>query len=186
MTELEKMERAKMYIEKLANGINPLDNISIPENDIVNNVRISRCLFYVLELLGKAVERERKAEQKKIKKEKFNIDFETIQKFSFSDKPLPVSEIVERINSLIDTERMKKISYKHITEWLVSIDMLTVEVKPDGKTAKRPTESGREIGITTEERYSMYGNYTAVVYNRNAQEFIIDNIEAVMDMMNKK
>ena len=31
MTELETLERAKMYMEKLANGINPIDGSVIPD-----------------------------------------------------------------------------------------------------------------------------------------------------------
>ena len=31
MTELEKMQRAKMYIDKMANGINPIDDTAAPE-----------------------------------------------------------------------------------------------------------------------------------------------------------
>ena len=45
MTELEKIAYAQTFIEKLANGINPLDDTPIPENDIANNVRLSRCFF---------------------------------------------------------------------------------------------------------------------------------------------
>lgn len=45
MTELEKNEYTKSLIDKLANGINPLNDMPIPENDIVNNVRLSRCFF---------------------------------------------------------------------------------------------------------------------------------------------
>ncbi len=41
MTESEIMERAKMYIDKLANGVNPLDDTTLSEDDIVNNVRIA-------------------------------------------------------------------------------------------------------------------------------------------------
>ena len=51
MTELETIARAKMYIDKLANGINPLDDTAVAENDVVNNVRISRCLFFVSDTL---------------------------------------------------------------------------------------------------------------------------------------
>ena len=47
MTELEKIERAKMYMDKLANGINPIDDSVVPDEDIVNNVRLSRCFFFV-------------------------------------------------------------------------------------------------------------------------------------------
>ena len=47
MTELEKIAYAKSFIDKLANGINPLDDTPIPDDDIANNVRLSRCFFYV-------------------------------------------------------------------------------------------------------------------------------------------
>ena len=51
MTELEKIEYAKSFIDKLANGINPLDESPIPDGDVVNNVRLSRCFFYVSDIL---------------------------------------------------------------------------------------------------------------------------------------
>ena len=56
MTELEKIEQAKKYLDKLANGTNPLTDAELPADDIVNNVRISRCLFYVAGLLGELLE----------------------------------------------------------------------------------------------------------------------------------
>ena len=49
MTEIEKIADAKTFIDKLANGINPLDDTPIPEDDIVNNIRLSCCFFYVSE-----------------------------------------------------------------------------------------------------------------------------------------
>ena len=56
MTELETLERAKMYMEKLANGINPIDGSVIPDEDVVNNVRLSRCFFYVSDFLRQVIE----------------------------------------------------------------------------------------------------------------------------------
>ena len=43
--DLELLKHAKSYIEKMANGINPLTGEKIPNNELINNVRISRCLF---------------------------------------------------------------------------------------------------------------------------------------------
>ena len=51
MTELEIMQRAKAYIDQLANGINPIDGTCVADSDVINNVRISRCLFYVSDIL---------------------------------------------------------------------------------------------------------------------------------------
>lgn len=185
MTDLEIMQRAKTYMDKLANGINPLDDTTLSENDIVNNVRISRCLFYVSDVLRQVIENGGNVRKKKTPKEDFNISFENIQKFLFSNTPIPISEIAKRINEITPNENMKKISYKHLTDWLISIEMLRLETKPDGKTAKRPTEGGKELGITTEIRHGMQGDYTVVLYNLSAQHFIIDNIEAVIAMMRK-
>ena len=49
--EIELLKRAKIYIDSLANGVNPFDGTTLPENDIVNNIKISRCLFYVSSIL---------------------------------------------------------------------------------------------------------------------------------------
>ena len=56
MTELEKIAYAKSFIDKLANGINPLDDTPIPDDDIANNVRLSRCFFYVSDILRQVYE----------------------------------------------------------------------------------------------------------------------------------
>ena len=71
MTELEKIAYAKSFIDKLANGINPLDNTPIPDDDIANNVRLSRCFFYVSSILQKEIDRERR----KVPKEKNRRNF---------------------------------------------------------------------------------------------------------------
>lgn len=52
MIDVEKLNSAKAWIEKLANGINPLNDELVKDDDLINNVHISRCLFYVSELLG--------------------------------------------------------------------------------------------------------------------------------------
>lgn len=183
MTEKEVMRRAKMYIEKLANGINPLDDTDIPEDEAVNNVKISRCLFYVSDILRQLIEKDDSSSKKSSDKENFNISFDEIQKFRFSDTPIPISEIAKRINELTENENMKKISYKHLNDWLVNIGMLCQQTESDGKLKKLPTATGIEIGITVEVRRSMRGEYTVVVYNRDAQKFIIDNIDSVIGLM---
>ena len=42
MDETAKLIRAKMYIDKLANGINPIDDTLASDTDVINNVRVSR------------------------------------------------------------------------------------------------------------------------------------------------
>ena len=50
------IERARMYVQKLANGVNPTDGSEVPDGDVVNDVRISRCLFFVADVLRQVLE----------------------------------------------------------------------------------------------------------------------------------
>ncbi len=183
MTEIEKIAYAKSFIDKLANGINPIDDTPVKDDDVINNVRLSRCLFYVSDILRQLVENGgiNKPSKHLVP---FAISEEQLLKFSYSDSPISVSEIARRINALIDVNVMKKLNYKDLTNWLVSIDMLKEETNLEGKKRKRPTINGAGIGISTEVRTGQNGRYTAVLYNREAQQFIIDNFEAIMNLKN--
>lgn len=186
MTELEKIAYAKTYIEKLANGIDPLTNQEVPDDDIINNVRISRCLFYVSDILRQVVENKGISRPKnKSEKVPFQLDYETRKRFEYSEIPISISEIARRINRLIQPEEMKKLSYKQITDWLIQAGFLRLITKDDGRTIRRPTGIGKTIGISTEERQSPTGVYVAVVYDRAAQQFILDNLDAIIALIQK-
>ena len=73
-------------------------------------------------------------------------------------------------------EAFKKLQYTVISDWLVDIGMLEVITKSDGKHSKRPTKQGEDFGIKTEQKIGYNGPYIAVTYNREAQQFIIDNL----------
>jgi transcription antitermination factor NusB len=124
MTELETLERAKMYMEKLANGINPLDGSMLPDEDIVNNVRLSRCFFYVADVLRQIIDNGGVVSKKKPKKATFALTTEQRAAFEFSATPLPISELSKRINSLSANENMTTLGYTVIRDWLMSLGML--------------------------------------------------------------
>lgn len=181
MTELETIARAKMYIDKLANGINPLDDTAVAENDIVNNVRISRCLFFVSDTLRRVLENGGVGVASRVKKNKFKITAEELEKFAFSDRPITISEITKRINDIADTENSKKLSHNTITSWLSEIGMLKEMINTAGKKSKRPTAEGAELGIFVKEVMSQNGTFNVVFYNKSAQKFIVDNIPSVIE-----
>ena len=49
------MQRAKMYMDKLAQGVDPITNQTIPEDSVLNNVRLARCFFYVSGVLEQVI-----------------------------------------------------------------------------------------------------------------------------------
>ena len=180
MTELEKMQRAKMYIDKMANGINPIDDTPAADSDMINNVRLSRCLFYVSDVLRQVIDNNGVIGKVKSSKKAIILSADSINNFSFSETPIPVSEITKRLNDLADLEVCHKLKHSAITNWLISIGALEIRELADGRNTKRPTEQGKELGISSEKRTSMNGEYVVVVYSRDAQQFILDNIEAIV------
>lgn len=180
MTELEKMQRAKMYIDKMANGINPIDDSPAADSDMINNVRLSRCLFYVSDVLRQVIDNNGAIGKVKSSKKAFFLSADSINNFSFSETPIPVIEITKRLNDLADLEVCHKLKHSAITNWLISIGALEIRELADGRNTKRPTEQGKELGISSEKRTSMNGEYVVVVYSRDAQQFILDNIEAIV------
>ena len=129
MTELETIQRAKMYMDKLANGINPIDDTQVPEEDTINNVRLSRCFFFVSDVLRRVIENGGVAPQNTTKKSgkiPFKLTDSERRKFEISPTPISISEISKRLNALIDPKSMKTIPYRQIREWLSTIGMLGV------------------------------------------------------------
>lgn len=186
MTEIEIIAHAQKYLEKLANGVNPLTNEEVAENDIVNNVRISRCLFYTSGILKQIVDNKGKFKVEMPDRVEFTITSEQLAGFEFSERAISITDFTKRINALINTMYVKELKSKIITEWLVEVGMLT-NIIVNNKARKRPTSSGENLGIFTEERTNQYGTpYEGVFYNLNAQHFIIDNIDTVIALNREK
>lgn len=59
-------------------------------------------------------------------------------------------------------------------------------VTVNNKNRKQPSVKGNSLGIFSEQRVGQYGTYEAVLYDRNAQQFIIDNLDAVIHINNLK
>lgn len=183
MTELEKIEYAKSFMDKLAVGINPLDGSRIPSGDIASNERLSRCFLYVSDILRQVIESGgiRVKKPSKSRRGHFNLSKEDCSKIEISETPLTVSEISKNLNSLIDLETTRGISAVTINNWLVEAGLLEVKIKSDGRSWKLPTAQGRELGLMTEERTWNNRTYTTVLFSRGAQQFVYDNIEAIIE-----
>ena len=187
MTELEILARAKMYVDKLANGIDPLSNQPTAETDCINQVRVSRCLFYVSGVLQKVIENGGFVGRVRARDLKpFDVSREALENFPFSDVPLTVTEINKRINGLVSDKSTAKLKYRSISAFLTQSGLTKDVLSDAGKRMKIPTEQGLALGLFREEREGKNGKYIATLYNLDAQRFIIDNLEAIIAINNHK
>ena len=182
MTELEKMLRAKMYIDKLANGIDPLTDMEMTEDKVLNQVRISRCLFYVSDILGKVIDNGGEIGKKVVVKQlPFYINDEQLARVEISEEPVGVAIIAKRISDVLD-ERVKKANAVHISNWLMNEGYLT-ENTYSGKKRKTATAKGEALGILTVDGISSNNiPYKKNIYNINALRFVISHIREIEKM----
>lgn len=183
MTELEKMIRAESYIRKMADGINPITGGNVADDDMVNNVRITRCLYYVSDILRQVIANNGEIEKKShrgSKKVDFYMTDEQRANFTVFDHPVFLREFVDKINWLTEANNCKKFAARWIRAYFVSIGLLVADAELGSKYA---TEEGVNLGIIPELRQSHQSlrEYWVNQYSPEAQRFIIDNIDAITE-----
>ena len=179
-TELEIMQHAKHYLDELANGRNPLTGAQLPEDDIVNNVRISRFLFYTSDVLRQVISKGGLHTSQKAKKP-FSLTAEQIAGFQYFDQPIFISAITERLNALNQDPAMGKITPQHITKFLEQQGFLHLTTNAQGDKQRVPTDNGFALGISIEERAGADGRkYDVVLYNLSAQHYILDHLDEII------
>ena len=169
MTELETMQRAKQYIHKLANGIDPLTDRPLPHDTVLHQV------------IDRAIEQESHP-SKRAKKElpPFSLTPEQKQQVLLVHNPIPISQFVQAANAVADLDHMQKLKATDLTAWLVRKGFLQEVIRND-KRQKEPTANRNAIGITSEWRqaHSTGAHYLAILYNYGAQQFLLDHLESV-------
>lgn len=194
MIEIEKTRRALQYIEALANGMDPLTGEPAGEEEIINRIKVSRCLFYVAEVLREQIRADSAERIEKSWKTQRNKDIPTkpTRKKEFYLSPeerehiiltedLPISRFVAYVDAQIDTMAMKKLSRRKLIGWLVKAGYLSEVITDAGATVRRPTDMGKQIGIYTQDRIGQYDtHYTVVMYTPAAQRFLLDNLDVAL------
>ncbi len=179
MTELETLKRAKMYMDKLSQGIDPITDTEIEGDSCLNNVRMARCFFYISGVLDRLIAKG--GFEPKAKKLDFSVSIEQLERITISSVPVRITEFVDMVYRAADNPAMKKPGTTAFTGWLLKKGFMELVTGPDGKQQRLPTPAGRSLGISADKRQGQYGEYTAVYYNADAQRFMLDNIEAIFE-----
>lgn len=204
MDERSTTERAKAYIDALARGIDPLTGHTLPEGDIVNNVRISRCLFYVSGILARVLERgfpqageaapaesaplagdaplaeetplAGDAPRRRAKKAAFFLTDSQRSTLAACEDSLFARDIAAQLSRFADENKTRGFAAAWISAWLTAEGFME-----QTEQGKRATELGAELGIETLQREHADGTpYLVNKYNTQAQQFILDNFDVIV------
>ena len=177
MTELEIMQRAKMYMDKLAQGIDPISGQEVPNDSVLNNVRLARCFFYVSGILDQVIANGGRV----ISGEKnFYITQEEISRLQPSQEALRITQFADRITDGVHDPARKRLKATTITNWLIEKGFLERRVDEAGKSKRLPTAAGEQLGLSVREMQGKTGPFQAVYYGANAQRFILDHLMDIL------
>ncbi len=179
--EMEKLEKALLYVERIAEGNNPIGNEPAPYDAVLNNPDIIRSMFFAKEVLSELKQNGGVIGKTYSSSKKKDFPIETLAAFQFAERKT-ITRLTEQLNSGINTDEYQKIKYKTITDWLKENGYL--QEKEDeqlGKKVTLATTKGQAIGIRHSLQTGMNGSsYYRVEYNKSAQEFVVQNLPEML------
>lgn len=179
-TDMDKLEVAIRYVQRIADGCNPVNNMPVEDDSVMNNPNVIRCMFFIKEVLEEVRRNKGVIGGRKAREKGEPFPFEVLEGFRYeSDKP--ITHLLRQLRSLTDREDVEKLSYRPVSDWLKTAGYLTRGYSQEaGREVTMPTEKGRKLGIYTDVRIGSTGSYLCVLYNQNAQEYIVRNFEAIL------
>lgn len=194
MNKVELIERAKIYIKLLTDGVHPITGEEIPNDSVFMDEKVKRCFGFITDILDEYVELSAKVEklerekEKNVvviqKKENFAITQEQCENIQLSKEPLTILAFMKNINSVIDSNSMEKLSSTRLNKWLAKRGLVTTQKVQTitSKTVYKPSDFATKIGIVEEEVVDKKsGELKAQIkLSKTAQLFIIENIDDIV------
>lgn len=180
--DMNKLEVALIYVQRMSEGNNPVTNQPAAEEDVLNNPNVIRCMYFIRDVLAQVKDNKGVIGGRPSRAKKNPFPFETLENFRY-ERDTSISYLMKQIGELAGDDNTKSPGTKAVTDYLKNMEYLREEVNPRNNY-KIPciTEKGKRIGLYLEHRTSVNGNeYDIVMYSRQAQEFIVKNLERIVN-----
>ena len=96
----QKLDKAIIYVDRIANGFNPVNNHLIENDSVFNNPNVIRCMYFIKDVL-KEVQKNGGVIGKKVKVQKEPFDFQILDKFTYiEDKS--ITKLLWQIDAYVE------------------------------------------------------------------------------------
>lgn len=192
MEKTELIERAKMYLKMLSDGIHPVTGKQIPEDSVFIDPKVKNCFDFIAKTLDEYIvlsEKVDKLEKSKEiivlqKKQDFSITQEQCDEIKLSKEPITILSFMKSINSVIDVETTEKMTSTRINKWLIKRGFIDMSKVPTlvNKTVYKPTDLAIKMGIIEEEWVDKKSGEmkSQIKLGEGAQLFIIENMNEII------
>ena len=175
--DLDKLQEAKMFMDYLANGVDPVNNIDA-NAETLHNENVISCFRYISIILENVIQQ---TETEMRNNSNFYITDEQINELRTFSYNCKVSELAVEINRVAAENGTKKLSASWINDWLESEGYLC---KSD-LNSRIATEKGHQLGITSEHRKRNDGTeYYINFHTEQAQQFIFSHLNEIIAFRN--
>ena len=182
--DLKRLEVAIQYIRRMSDGKNPVTNRPAPENEVLNNMNVHRCLKFIDEVLtdvhksggtvGMVSQRAPKQSVSEI------FPYEALAQYKYLQDQ-QISYFLKQLEEYLPEGQKIPVPATTITLWMRENGYLEKKVLGDtGKENSVPTGKGENLGLYMEKAGTYPNEYYRVFYNENAQRFIIDNFRRIL------
>lgn len=181
MNRLQKIQKAKSYMDMLSKEINPISGEN-SECDLTKNSEMKEIFSFVASLLGEIIENggEVVSVSKPVAFSPGSINKNRVY---LSESPVSIETLTLRINKQVNKNFMKNLGASKIKNWLIANGYASVEkiqvIK--NENSLRLTENSEKIGIIeTSKTDSETGEIKSkLMLSLCAQEYILENLEDI-------
>lgn len=178
--DIDKIKKARVVLDKMANGINPVDGTKITEESFLNDPRIIRCLFFVNEILQRTIDGDLQDKNLDRKKLPFVITAEEKARVEFPAEEIGVNAFAQCINKVINPNVSKKLTGLELNKGLKRMGILGELVDNEGKKKTIVPEGSEKYGIRTLLVNYNGTEYEKVIFDKKAVQHLLDNLENIM------
>ena len=185
--DVKRLDVAIQYINRMTSGRNPVTNRPAPDNEVLTNPNVHRCLQFISEVLqdvrsqggivGKPPGRSTEAKMSMAQ----TFPYEALKEYRYIQDQ-QISYFLKQISELSAEEReVPAVPAVHINNWLREKGYLEKRMMPEfGKEISVPTEKGTRIGIYSERAGMGSNQYYRIWFNEQAQRFLIDHFREIL------
>lgn len=154
--DLEKLDKAIIYTERMAEGKAPYSNQYV-DNEVLSNPNVIRSLYFIKEVLHEVKANGGIVGAKQLKKPKKSradsagsFPFCVLKNFEYQNNKT-VTNVLKQFQELAGDPSTPIITAAGVNSWLGANGFLTkAVVNADGKEKWIPTEKGEKLGLIAE------------------------------------
>ena len=184
--DLKRLEVAIKYIRRMSEGKNPVTGRPSPENEVLSNVNVHRCMKFIDEVLtdvqksGGTVGLLPPKERSSRPAVSETFPYDSLQQYQYLQDQ-QISYFLKQLEEYLPEGQKMPVAATTITGWLRENGYLEKRAINDtGKENSVPTRKGEELGMYSEKGGIYPNEYYRVFYNEKAQRFIIENFRRIL------